>query len=91
VSLLEELLELLLLLLELVEELLELDELLLEELCVLWYCSCSSLRLVLHSELSDLPLFWNLHTLTSILLPLIPRPTASSGEHPLSFVGAFKT
>jgi hypothetical protein len=90
VSLLEELLELLLLLLELVEELLELLELL-EELCVFWYCSCSSLRLVLHSELSDLPLFWNLHTLTSILLPLIPRPTANSGEHPLSFVGAFKT
>jgi len=86
---LELLLELLELLLELDDELLLEDELV--ELCCSSYFLRSSLRFCSHSEFSLAPLFLNLQIFKVILSPLIPNPTANSGEQPLPLAGGFKT
>lgn len=77
------------LLLELDDELLLEDELV--ELCCSSYFLRSSLRFCSHSEFSEAPLFLNLQIFRVSLSPLIPNPTASSGEQPLPFAGGFKT
>jgi len=67
------------------------DELLEVELCCFSYCSRSCLRFFSHSEFSLAPDFLNLQIFNVIVLSLMPRPTANSGEHPLPLAGGFKT
>jgi len=61
------------------------------ELCFFSYSSRSSLRFLAHSGFSLWLSFLKRQILSCNLFPSIPRPTANSAEHPLAFVGAFKT